>query len=100
MQLGPSDEDRFGDAIPDDRRSVYRAFNTLGWSDYVDPTYGSELPDVFYAGAGRRRPRPGQGTRRMPGHATGLRRRLRQRAPHRLLAELRDAVQAVRPGRN
>jgi len=30
--------------------AVYRAFNTLGWSDYVDPTYGAEVPDMFYAG--------------------------------------------------
>jgi 8-hydroxy-5-deazaflavin:NADPH oxidoreductase len=29
---------------------VYRAFNTLTWSDYVDPDYGGTLPDLFYAG--------------------------------------------------
>ena len=30
--------------------AVYRAFNTLAWSDYVDPDYGGTVPDLFYAG--------------------------------------------------
>lgn len=30
--------------------SVYRAFNTLDWSDYVDPDYDGVVPDLFYAG--------------------------------------------------
>lgn len=47
---------RFGVSnVPDLRAhtrgaAVYRAFNTVGWSDFIDPDYGGETPDVFYAG--------------------------------------------------
>ena len=30
--------------------AVYRAFNTLMWTDFVDPDYGGTVPDLFYAG--------------------------------------------------
>lgn len=29
---------------------VFRAFNTLGWENFADPTFGGESADLFYSG--------------------------------------------------
>ncbi len=32
------------------RAPVFRAFNSLGWENFADPRFGSEVADLFYCG--------------------------------------------------
>jgi predicted dinucleotide-binding enzyme len=43
-----SSVDAIAAAAPD--ADVYRAFNTLGWENFADPTFGGVHADLFYAG--------------------------------------------------
>jgi predicted dinucleotide-binding enzyme len=78
---------------------VYRAFNTLGWSELASEYAAAELPDVFYAGPddeGRDIVEGLVGSLALRPVYLGGYERMRLIDS---LAELRDAVQTYRPGR-